>query len=234
MLCGVPELPDVEGFRRYLARHAEGREIVRVEIPDPELIRNRAPGTFRRALKGSRFATPRRHGKWLIAPAGGSELLLHFGMTGWLRWGADREDRDRHHRLIFVCEGGELRYNNMRRFGGAWLARDGSEPGAGSTTRCTRPSANRFATGGSPTARGGSRACATCAMRRARAAARRCAARRSRGARRCGARASSAGSPATETASYVPGRVSPPPRERRIRYRITVEHAVESTIPGIP
>jgi formamidopyrimidine-DNA glycosylase len=29
--------------------------------------------------------------------------------------------------VIFVCERGELRYNNMRRFGGIWLARDADE-----------------------------------------------------------------------------------------------------------
>jgi formamidopyrimidine-DNA glycosylase len=54
----------------------------------------------------------------------GVELLLHFGMTGLLRWAQPGQDRHRHDRVIFVCEGGELRYNNMRRFGGVWLARD--------------------------------------------------------------------------------------------------------------
>jgi formamidopyrimidine-DNA glycosylase len=29
--------------------------------------------------------------------------------------------------VVFVCEHGELRYNNMRRFGGVWLARDRGE-----------------------------------------------------------------------------------------------------------
>lgn len=37
----MPELPDIEGYRRYLARHAQGRRIVRVEALDPEIIRNR-------------------------------------------------------------------------------------------------------------------------------------------------------------------------------------------------
>src|SRR5947199_160128 len=31
----MPELPDVEGYRRYLARHAEGQRIARVDVPDP-------------------------------------------------------------------------------------------------------------------------------------------------------------------------------------------------------
>lgn len=123
----MPELPDVEGFRRYLDRHARGRRIEHVEAPDRELVRNRSPQALGRALKGERFAAPRRHGKWLIAPAGDVEVLLHFGMTGCLRWSAGDDERDRHDRVIFVCDAGELRYNNMRRFGGVWIARDEAE-----------------------------------------------------------------------------------------------------------
>jgi len=123
----MPELPDVEGFRRFLARHAEGRRIVRVDVPDPAIVRNRTPQVLGRALAGNRFGSPHRHGKWLFAPVGDVELLLHFGMTGLLSWGEDDSDRDRYDRVILVCEGGELRYNNMRRFGGVWLARDEQE-----------------------------------------------------------------------------------------------------------
>jgi formamidopyrimidine-DNA glycosylase len=123
----LPELPDVEGFRRYLARHAQGRRIVSVDVPDPQLVRNRSARTLGHALKGLYFSAPQRHGKWLIAPVGALELLLHFGMTGLLTWSHDQASRHRHDRVIFVCEDGELRYNNMRRFGGVWLARDQSE-----------------------------------------------------------------------------------------------------------
>jgi formamidopyrimidine-DNA glycosylase len=123
----VPELPDVEGFRRHLARHARGRSIERVEVLDRELVRNRRPRALRRALDGERFAAPERHGKWLIAPVGEVELLLHFGMTGALTWSERSGERHPHDRLVFVCDRGELRYNNMRRFGGVWLARDEAE-----------------------------------------------------------------------------------------------------------
>ncbi len=124
----MPELPDVEGFRRYLNAHAYARTIARVDVLDPVLVRNRGPRAFRHALTGERFGSARRHGKWLIAPVGDAEVLMHFGMTGELSW-ADRPATDRHphDRLVFVCADGELRYNNMRRFGGVWLARDARE-----------------------------------------------------------------------------------------------------------
>lgn len=101
----MPELPDVEGFRRHLERHAKGRRIERAEVLDAELLRNRSPRALGRALEGSRFATPRRHGKWLIAPTGDVEVLLHFGMTGLLSWSRRGEDRHPHDRIVFVCEG---------------------------------------------------------------------------------------------------------------------------------
>jgi formamidopyrimidine-DNA glycosylase len=124
----MPELPDVEGFRRYLARHAQGHQITRVDAPDRMLVRNRTPRALNEALKGKRFAHPDRHGKWLICPTeDGPELLLHFGMTGLLTWANADEPRHAHDRVIFITDAGELRYNNMRRFGGVWLAQDEDE-----------------------------------------------------------------------------------------------------------
>jgi formamidopyrimidine-DNA glycosylase len=123
----VAELPGIESHRRYLARHAEGRRISRVTVLDPEIVRNRRSQSLGRALKQERFALPERHGKWLIAPVGDVWLLIHFGMTGDLLWATDAADRQPRDRVIFVCDGGELRYNNMRRFGGIWLARDETE-----------------------------------------------------------------------------------------------------------
>jgi formamidopyrimidine-DNA glycosylase len=123
----VPELPDVEGFRRFLGRRASGRTVRRVDVPDVELVRNRATRDLNSALDGHRFGSPRRHGKWLIAPVGEVDVLMHFGMTGALTWSSTDADRHVHDRVIFVCDGGELRYNNMRRFGGVWLAENGDE-----------------------------------------------------------------------------------------------------------
>jgi formamidopyrimidine-DNA glycosylase len=121
----VPELSDVEGFRRYFARFAAGRRIEGVSVPDAELLRNASPRALGRALRDRRFGDPRRHGKWLLAPADGATVLMHFGMTGLLRWTGDAGSAlHQHDRLVFRLEGGELRYRNMRRFGGVWLARD--------------------------------------------------------------------------------------------------------------
>lgn len=120
----MPELADVEGFRRVLAQHAVGREIRHVHSPIPEILRNTSPQGLGRALDGHHFEEPRRHGKWLIAPVEGRLLVLHFGMTSELAWTDDAEDRDSHDAVLFETERGTLRYRTQRKFGGVWLARD--------------------------------------------------------------------------------------------------------------
>jgi formamidopyrimidine-DNA glycosylase len=67
----MPELPDVEGYRRYLSRFARGKQIRAVEAPAPDMLRNSSPQGMGRALSGRAFGRPRRHGKWLIAPTDG-------------------------------------------------------------------------------------------------------------------------------------------------------------------
>lgn len=118
----MPELPDVEGYRRFFADHAAGRRIRRVVTTDPGILRGTSAREVDRALRGERFEAPERHGKWLIAWTSGPAALLHFGMTGDLGWGEDPDGRHRHDRVIFELEGGELRYRNMRKLGGLWLA----------------------------------------------------------------------------------------------------------------
>ena len=115
----MPELSDVEGYKRYFNRHAGGRRIERVDVVDPAMLR----GGSVRGLAGEVLGHARRHGKWLIADAGSATVLMHFGMTGLLRFGS-YGDRHMHDRVVFVLDRGELRFRDMRKFGGVWVVRD--------------------------------------------------------------------------------------------------------------
>jgi formamidopyrimidine-DNA glycosylase len=119
----MPELPDVEGFRRHFTRHAAGKKVLAVHA-DRSIFRNTNPQGLGKALRGRRFDDPHRHGKWLICPTDGPLLLLHFGMTGRLVWSGEEADRHRHDRLCLELDDGELRYRNLRKLGGVWLAPD--------------------------------------------------------------------------------------------------------------
>lgn len=123
----MPELPDVEAYRRFFRRYATGRTIETVSA-DPTIVRNATPQALRQALRGHTFVDPDRHGKWLICRTEGPALLLHFGMTGDLIWSGEEPESHRHDRLTIGLDGGEeIRYRNMRKLGGAWLGHDGDE-----------------------------------------------------------------------------------------------------------
>lgn len=123
----MPELPDVEQYRLFFLEWAAGRRVARIEA-DPTIVRNTTPGALHAALHGHRFEEPHRHGKWLVCRTDGPSLLLHFGMTGLLVWSGQEAARHRHDRLIIsLLGGGELRYRNMRKLGGVWLAHDDRE-----------------------------------------------------------------------------------------------------------
>ena len=126
----MPELPDVEGFRRVLAEHGRGRRIREVLVHDRGVLRDVAPERFADALTGRTFGEPQRVGKWLLAPVDdGTTVVLHFGMTGGLLWCEPGADRHRHDRVVFRFgfDEGELRYRDMRKLTGLRLARDRTE-----------------------------------------------------------------------------------------------------------
>ncbi|MDR7299949.1 Fpg/Nei family DNA glycosylase [Haloactinomyces albus] len=130
----MPELPDVEGFRR-VAQHAEGHRLESVEVHDAQVVRASSVAEFTGTLCGRYFTEPRRHGKWLLLPtaptsgAGGGApcVLVHFGMTGMLLWCSFEESRHAHDRLVFRFSCGELRYRDMRKLTGLELAQQQSD-----------------------------------------------------------------------------------------------------------
>lgn len=120
----MPELPDVEGFRRVLASCGQGRRIERVEVLDAGVLRGVSAQRLRRELVGRRFEAPQRHGKWLVGWTDGPAVLLHFGMTGRLLCCSPDEPRRPHDRVVFVLDGsgGELRFRDQRKLQGIRLA----------------------------------------------------------------------------------------------------------------
>lgn len=121
----MPELPDVEVFRRRIARTTLHREIERVQVRDPALLHGVDAGGLERALQGSTFEGTSRHGKNLaVDVSGGGVLVLHFGMTGH----PETEEpglSDRHVRLVIgFSDGGRLAVVDQRRLGRVALADD--------------------------------------------------------------------------------------------------------------
>ena len=117
----MPELPEVEIYRRYFARHALGQAIARVEVLDERILGTIRKETLQRKLKGRQFRDTKRHGKHLFADTGATWLHLHFGMSGDLSY--YRTEPPRFARVIFhFTNGAALAFEDMRLFGVVDLA----------------------------------------------------------------------------------------------------------------
>ena len=120
----MPELPEVETYARYFARHALHQRIARVHVRDERILGEIRKETFTRKLRGRAFTAVRRHGKHLFANAGGTWLHLHFGMSGDLAYYRGG-DEPRFAKVVFDFEGGEhFAFEDMRMFGVADLVDD--------------------------------------------------------------------------------------------------------------
>jgi formamidopyrimidine-DNA glycosylase len=83
----MPELPDVEGFKRVLAKRALHKTIDQVIVSDARILGKLSARMFGSRLRANKLLEVRRHGKHLMARLDqGGWLTLHFGMTGALQF----------------------------------------------------------------------------------------------------------------------------------------------------
>jgi formamidopyrimidine-DNA glycosylase len=119
----VPELPEVETYRRTFERHALGKTVAGVSVRDAGVLDGVTPRALAAAVRGRRVREVTRHGKIVFADLSpGPALVLRFGMTGDLvpfENGAVPQFA----RVLFrFAEGGGLAFTDMRKFGSIGLA----------------------------------------------------------------------------------------------------------------
>ena len=115
----MPELPEVETFKRRVADKCRGRAVDHVEVPDPGILEGISAPEIERRLEGERLGPARRHGKHLfIALSNAGVLALHFGMNGFPALVAKGAADPPYTRLVLALSDGErLAYVNPRRLG---------------------------------------------------------------------------------------------------------------------
>src|SRR5213596_2096840 len=125
----MPELPDVEMFKRYLDGTSLHQRIDDVDVRNAYILKNISARELARGLKGRRFESSRRHGKHLFVRADGDLWLrLHFGMTGSLQYFKHEEDAPKHARVLFVfANAHRLAFEDQRKFGEIGLVKDVDE-----------------------------------------------------------------------------------------------------------
>ncbi len=124
----MPELPEVEVVRRGLERWVSGRTVTDVEVLHPRSVRRHLAGgpDFAARLRGVRFGTAMRRGKYLWVPLdeAASSLLGHLGMSGQLLVQPTDAPDEKHLRIRMRFDdalGTELRFVDQRTFGGLSL-----------------------------------------------------------------------------------------------------------------
>ena len=125
----MPELPDVEGFKRVLAKNALRKTIDRVAVNDARILGKLPARTFISRLQDAKLVAARRHGKHLMAKIDrGGWLTLHFGMTGALQFVRNGDDEPPFTRVRLDFAGdGCLAYTNKRMIGRVGLVEDAAD-----------------------------------------------------------------------------------------------------------
>ncbi|HXA23524.1 MAG TPA: DNA-formamidopyrimidine glycosylase family protein [Acetobacteraceae bacterium] len=115
----MPELPDVEIFKRLVEQHCIGRVITRTDVADPGSLEGATAAALQRRLKGKRLLSSGRHGKVLfVGFEDAGTLAMHFGTNGSLQHVPRDAEEPPYVRIQFeFAEGDRLAYINPRRIG---------------------------------------------------------------------------------------------------------------------
>lgn len=125
----MPELPEVETFKRYLDSTSLHQRIKGVEVRSAYVLKGVSARELARQLEGHSFESSCRHGKHLLVRADGDLWLrLHFGMTGSLQYFKREQDVPRHTRVLFAfMNGHRLVFEDQRKFGKIGLVENVNE-----------------------------------------------------------------------------------------------------------
>jgi formamidopyrimidine-DNA glycosylase len=122
----MPELPDLEVIREYLAPRIADVAIVSADVRRPLLMRNLLGANPADHLLERRLTTAKRRGKYLILPLdSGAMLIINPMLAGRIRYGPPlARDRTRDALVLGLADGNELRYHDAKDMGKLYLTRD--------------------------------------------------------------------------------------------------------------
>ncbi|MDR9501123.1 MAG: DNA-formamidopyrimidine glycosylase family protein [Desulfurivibrionaceae bacterium] len=125
----MPELPDVEIFRRYFNRTALHKKIASLEVESAKVLEGVGIKELQERLQGVSFTDSARHGKHMFASlSDGGWLRFHFGMTGFFKYYKNAAAAPGHPRLICTFDNGyNLAWDSQRLLGRISLVRSPEE-----------------------------------------------------------------------------------------------------------
>src|SRR6056297_3280725 len=102
----MPELPDVETFKHYIDSTSLHKTIEKAQVMNKKILEEISKNNLEQVLQGTRFVESDRHGKYLYLKTTENQwMVVHFGMTGFVKYFKDESDKPNHTRLL-------LRFDN--------------------------------------------------------------------------------------------------------------------------
>ncbi len=122
----MPELPDVEVFRKYLDSTALHQTVESVEVRAPDILDGVSSKQLQSKTKEHQFMSTDRHGKYLFTRLSSDGwLVFHFGMTGYFSYFKDSKQAPKHTRALFSFDNGyQLAFVLQRKLGRIFVTQD--------------------------------------------------------------------------------------------------------------
>ena len=122
----MPELPDLEVIREYLAPRISGVTIELAEVRRPLLVRNLLGGDAATLLMGRRFTSAGRRGKFLLLSIeDGTFMVINPMLAGRIHYGDPLgRHRKRDALVLQLADGHELRSHDAKDMGKIYLTAD--------------------------------------------------------------------------------------------------------------
>ena len=124
----MPELPEVETYRRRAEEGLVGHRVAHVACDDELLLRNTSPGGLGRVLADATIEDATRTGKWVtLRTDANQDVVVHFGMTGSFHRHDDGDRCEFDHVRLVLDDGAVFSLHMPRKLGGVWVVRDADE-----------------------------------------------------------------------------------------------------------
>ncbi|MFO7797077.1 MAG: DNA-formamidopyrimidine glycosylase family protein [Promethearchaeati archaeon] len=103
----MPELPEVENFRNRIDPIALDKKIKSIKIHDDYIIKT-PKKEFKQALIGKEFEETIRRGKYLFLRLDSKSLLVHFAMSGSVKYFNDKNQEPEYSKIRIQFENGDF------------------------------------------------------------------------------------------------------------------------------
>ncbi len=114
----MPELPDVEVYRRYMDKTSLNQKITGVKVLAERILQGVSEKDLVSRLEGKQFVSVDRHGKYMFAKLDSDGYaFFHFGMTGYLKYWRGQGQSPDHSRALFELGNSHLAFVLQRKLG---------------------------------------------------------------------------------------------------------------------